>query len=140
MASKIFIDINILIDFLDPKRLKHIDAAELLDKAESGICMPYATESVLNTVAYLVRKDFNAKAVSAVFEHLLTFLEIIPVYKNAYQYALRNVANDVEDAVLYQAALENNIDYFITNDLKDFRKIATVSLPVKTAAELLKLL
>lgn len=36
MGFKLFIDINTLVDLLDDERASHKDAAELIDRAESG--------------------------------------------------------------------------------------------------------
>jgi hypothetical protein len=47
---------------------------------------------------------------------------------------------DVEDAIQYFTALENEeIDYFITRNIKDFRP-SDIHLPVLTPSQFLKLL
>jgi predicted nucleic acid-binding protein len=44
---------------------------------------------------------------------------------------------DIEDAILYQIALENNCRYFITSNLEDFISIAHPSLKVMSPDEFL---
>ena len=139
MVYKIFLDINILIDFLDSKRLHHQDAVQLITKAEAGSCDVFVTESVLNTTAYLVRKDYDAIAIKPVFKGLLAFTEIIPVDNFIYQLGIQKSVTDLEDAVLYAAASHARLDYFMTNDLKDFNKLANLSLPILQANQFLKL-
>ena len=55
------------------------------------------------------------------------------IVQNAY----KNAKNDLEDAVLYQIALEHKMDYFISSDVKDFKKIAKNSLPIVSAKKML---
>ncbi len=140
MAFKILIDTNILIDLLDAKRLNHQAAIDLFNEAENNNLSVFVSESVLNTTAYLVRKDYSVKQIKDVFQHLLSFVEIIPVNNFTYTAGLQMAVNDLEDAILYSAALAKRLDYFITNDIKDLRKIELAALPVMQAKDVLKLI
>lgn len=140
MANKIFSDINILIDLLDSKRKHHAEAVHLLNEAEKGNCYIFITESVLNTTAYLIRKDYSTIKLKELFNHLLSFAELIPVSSFIYSSGLQRMVNDVEDAILYAAALSANLDFFVTNDTKDFKKLEIPSLPVVSAREFLLLI
>ena len=137
MAYKIFLDINILIDLLDDKRSNHLGAVRLIDRAEAGACYAFVTESVLNTTAYLIRKDYTPPKLRQLFNHLLSFVELIPVTTLIYTSGVQRTINDVEDAILYTAALHASVDFFITDDMKDFRKLEIPALPVMTATEFL---
>ncbi len=140
MAFKIFLDINVLIDLLDNKRSNHTYAVSLIDKTEAASCYGFVTESVLNTTAYLIRKDYSPAKVRQFFTDLLSFVELIPVTTFVYTLGLQHMKNDVEDAILYTAALHASVDYFITNDTKDFRKLEIPALPIMTAKEFLLLI
>jgi predicted nucleic acid-binding protein len=140
MAFKLFIDINIIVDLLDSDRSGHSDAVKLIDEAEAGRCMCFVTESVLNTTAYLVRKDYNVASLTKMFNHLLSFIQLLPVYTKTYQFALHLAVNDIEDAVLYQTAIDNKLDYFVTRDIEDLKRIAINAVPIKSAKEVLKLI
>lgn len=137
MAHKVFLDINILIDLLDNKRSNHSDAVNLINRAESNDCYAFVTESVLNTTAYLIRKDYSPAKVRQLFNHLLAFTELIPVTTLIYTAGLQRTVNDVEDAILYAAALHASLNFFITDDIKDFKKLEIPALPVITAKEFL---
>jgi predicted nucleic acid-binding protein len=138
MAYKIFLDINILIDLLDEQRLHHSSAVELIHKAENNICLAHVTESVLNTTAYLIRKDYPPAKLIALFNHLLSFTQVIPVDTITYSAGLQKAVNDIEDAVIYAAALKHKLDFFITNDLKDFKKLEQPYLPIVQAKSFLQ--
>ena len=137
MAYKIFLDINILIDLLDNKRANHPYALSVINHAEAGDCYAYVTESVLNTTAYLIRKDYPPAKLRQLFNHLLAFVELIPVTTLIYTNGVQRTVNDVEDAILYTAALHSSLDFFLTNDIKDFKKLQIPALPVMTAKEFL---
>jgi len=137
MAYKIFLDINILIDLLDNKRSNHSDAVSLMNYAEASACYALVTESVLNTTAYLIRKDYPPAKLRQLFNHLLAFVELIPVTTLIYTSGLQRTINDVEDAILYAAALHASVDYFITDDTKDFKKLEIPALPIMTAKDFL---
>ena len=137
MAYKIFLDINILIDLLDNKRTNHPYAVSVINLAEAHDGYAYVTESVLNTTAYLIRKDYPPAKLRQLFNHLLAFVELIPVTTLIYTNGVQRAINDVEDAILYTAALHTSVDFFITNDIKDFKKLEIPALPVMTAKEFL---
>ena len=140
MAFNIFLDINIVADLLDNKRLWHKEASALFAAAEKEDINCYVSESVLNTTAYIVSKNLPVTTTVSIFSYLLSFIKVLPISNKIYIEALQNVKNDIEDSVLYQIALSEKMDYFITNDLKDFKKIENSSLPVIQAKQLLELL
>jgi len=138
MAFKVFFDINILIDLLDKNRLNHQDAITIVRDAEEGNINGFVSESVLNTTAYLIRKDFSTKQIIQLVNHLLSFVQVIPINTISYLSGLQRTINDIEDSILYSAALHEGLDFFITNDIKDFKKIEIAALPVIQARELHK--
>ena len=137
MARKVFLDINILVDLFDAKRKNHTDAIRLIAECEEKNCIAFLTESVLNTTAYLIRKDCSPQEITELFSHLLQFVELIPVNSVMYSAGLQRVSNDVEDAVLYTAAIHAGVKFFITSNIKDFKKLEIPALPIITAADFL---
>jgi predicted nucleic acid-binding protein len=135
MATKIFVDINIFIDLFDNKRANHQDAIVLFEHLENSNCNGFVTECVLNTTAYLVRKDYTADKLKLMFQHLLSFVQLIPVSNSIYSNALNFNSPDIEDAVLYAAAIDAKLNYFITSNHKDFKKMEIASLPILSLKE-----
>ncbi|HEX5153318.1 MAG TPA: type II toxin-antitoxin system VapC family toxin [Parafilimonas sp.] len=137
MDCKFFLDTNIIVDYLLPGREHHIDAKELLKEADGFFVQAFFSESVVNTAAYLVQKIINVQDLKILINDLVSFITVLPCTNIIIKHAYHNAKNDLEDAVLYQIALENNIDYFITGNKKDFKKIVQPSLPVFTAREMI---
>lgn len=140
MGFKIFLDTNIIIDFFDARRSEHETAVQLFDCAEKNIVAAKTSETALNTTVYILRKEFRTDAMKAMLNDLLSFLDILPCSNALYRRALLLNANDLEDAVLYQLALESRLDYFVTSNKKDFKNMVSPLLPVVSAKEMMKLL
>ena len=140
MANKIFLDINIMVDFIDSSRQEHQAAKDLFNQIEQQNIQAYFSESVINTSGYLVRKVVPLPVFNKLILRLLELIKILPCSNIIVEQAYKNGKGDLEDAVLYQIALSNRLDYFITNDKKDFNKIAHPSLKVVSASEALALL
>lgn len=139
MATKVFIDVNIMIDFFDGDRKEHDAAKQLFRLIENGKITAYISESVLNTTAYLVRKSIPIAIFKQLIKELIEFIYVLPCTNGVVKEAYEHAKNDLEDAVLYYLALAHETDYFITSNKKDFNKLATAKLPVLSSRELLKL-
>lgn len=140
MAFKVFFDTNIIVDFFIAKRLGHEDAKTLISAVENNIIKGYFSECVVNTTAYLVRKSVALNEFREEMDEMLTLVKILPCTNNIARAAYAISQNNLEDAVLYQIAFENKMDYFITSDLKDLKKIAHPSLPIINATQMAELL
>jgi len=101
MANKIFLDINILVDFVDATRAEHQTAKDLFNLIEERKIQAYLSESVINTTAYLVRKAIHVKVFTNLIIRLLEFVDVLSCNNSVIEYACRIVKNDFEDAVLY---------------------------------------
>ena len=75
-----------------------------------------------------------------ILKNLNQKLKILPCTNLQVMIALQEQPPDFEDALLYQIALHHQMDYFVTSNIKDFKKIQQASLPVIRAKELNKIL
>ncbi len=139
MIYKIFLDINILIDFFVASRLNHKHAREIFSLAERKLVKGYISESVISTTAWLLRKDYPAKELRNIFDKMLDLFSLLSCNERICKDAFNSNIPDIEDAVLYHIALHNRIDYFITNDKTDFKNVK-INLPVLTSPQLINLL
>ncbi len=140
MAFKIFLDVNILIDFLDAERKEHAQAKLLFEAIEKKKVKAHFFESVINTTAYIIRKKIKINLFKELMQELLLLIKVLPCTNKIVEDAYANAKNDLEDAVLYQIAFDNKMDYFLTSDNKDFVKIANGSLPILSTNKLLELI
>jgi predicted nucleic acid-binding protein len=139
MGTKIFLDINVLVDFFDPLRAGHSNAKKLFAEMENLEVSGYVSESVLNTTAYILRKQFLPTELREILTDFLSLVDLLPCSVHTYLNSLKSAGNDIEDALLYQIAKENGLDYFITEDKKDFKKFSLPALPVISTKEFLNI-
>lgn len=140
MAYKIFLDTNIVLDIFHHERPFHKDAIELFYYLDENKITAFFSESVLTTMAYVLRKSMSMSQINKIILNLnkkVILLSCFPLLINA---SISNDPPDFEDALLYEIALHHQMDYFITSNIKDFRSIQRANLPVMNAKNFNKLL
>jgi len=140
MVYNIFLDTNIIIDFLDPLRPFHNDSNILFKMLEEGRFKAHYSESVVTTTAYVIRKDFSKNNISEIMGNLNRQIILLACTAQYIKSAVRMLPPDFEDALLYEIALHHQMDYFITSNIKDFRSIQRTNLPVMNTKNFNKLL
>lgn len=136
MASKIFLDANILLDFL-LKRADYPDAKKviklILDKKARG----YITPSIVHNTGYWVTKAYGNLKAKELLLALLSDLTVIDCSHQIAVVALNSRIDDIEDALQYFTAIQHKLDIFLSRD-KKLQKSAIPSLPVYNIKEFLK--
>ena len=140
MACSIFLDVNIIVDFFLEDRAGHEDAVQIISAAEKRTINICLSESVINTTVYLTRKSVTADIFKQGLNEMLLFGRVLPCNNSIIRQAYSIAKNDLEDAVLYQLAMHHRLDYFVTSDVKDFKKIQHPLLPVVTAKKMVELI
>ncbi|MFT4092364.1 MAG: type II toxin-antitoxin system VapC family toxin [Niabella sp.] len=138
MGYKLFLDTNIVVDYFIADRSTHEDAIALFTKISNMEVKAYFSESVINTASYLIRKHVSSSDLKIVMMDLLNYIQVLPCSNLIISEAYTNAANDLEEAVLYQIALRGKMDYFITSNIKDFKKIKLPSVEVLSAKQFLQ--
>ena len=132
--KKIFLDTNILIDFIEG-RPGAKEAAEVLRYANAGKFEVAASALTYTTIAYIVGKKHSQQEVCQTLDSLNTIVGILDLDSQLIQVAIKEPCKDFEDRVQYECAIANHYEAVITNNKKDF--IDFCKLPLLTAAELL---
>ena len=138
MASKIFLDSNIVLDFLDNKRPHHEQAVSLFLEIESGLYEAFISETVITNTDYILRKQATRAQRVSLYNDLLRLLNLLPCSAHTCQAAFRVEFVDIEDCILYQIATEAHLDYFITNDLKLLKHFSSHKPAATTPGRLLR--
>lgn len=130
MASKVFLDANILLDFT-LKRDEYEQSKQIITLAINGTIQAFITPSIVHIVGYWLTKAYgNAKAK----ELLLTLMADVTVIDLPHEIvlnALHSKINDIKDALQYYTAIHHKLDYFISRD-KLLQKQSIPILPVYT--------
>jgi len=140
MAYKVFLDTNIVLDIFHRDRPFYDDAVQLFYHLDENKFTAFYSESVLTTVAYVLRKTIKATEINLAIMNLNKKIHFLSCYSTLVDKSLLKDPPDFEDGLLYEIALHHQLDYFITSNTRDFKRIQNEMLPVMNAKEFNKLL
>lgn len=127
----IFLDTNILVDFLANRSPFTEEAREVFELAEAGQLNLFTSTHSLVTTHYLLKKYEEEPVLRDRLSLLSEIVELLDVSQNVIKNALRSTHKDFEDAVQMGTAESfHAIDYIITRNLKDFKssRIPAISI------------
>jgi predicted nucleic acid-binding protein len=133
MASKIFLDANILLDFT-LQREAYDEAKQVLDIVITGQAQAFTTPSVIHIAGYYLTKFYGSKKTKDLLLGILLDVTIIDLTHEMTVMALSSKFDDIEDSLQYYAAVDYKLDYFISRD-KQLKKDSIPVLPVYTPRE-----
>lgn len=136
MASKVFIDANLILD-LSLQRENYEAARNILQYGINGRIKLFTTPSIIHITAYWVNKAYGANRTKQLLLALLNDVQVIDCNHETTLLALNSNMDDIEDALQYYTALKFDMEYFISADRK-LKKLSIPQLPVYTSQELLK--
>lgn len=141
MGYKIFADTNIFLDVILQRGADWQHAEAILLLAEDRKIELFTSASSLLNIMYALRRyKLSAKEINDTAINILSFTKLINPDDMVFAIALHSDFKDKEDAVQYYTALkEENIKYFVTSNLKDF-KHAMFSLKIISPSQLSSIL
>ncbi len=134
----IFMDTNVVIDFLANRQPFSLDAARLFNMSVEGRIKIYISAVSYNNIYYVLRQSLTNNATIKLLESLADMTEITDVNDKVIRQSLKTDFKDYEDAIQYYSALTiPTVDFIVTRNTKDFKKS---SLPVLTSIEAIALI
>lgn len=118
--KKVFLDTNILIDILLDRDLDGISIKKIAPYLKDSKVF-LSTLSVHITFYILKIKPNSIMHKSAV--DLINTMNLVPLSNILVGISMKSNLNDFEDTLQYYSALDQNCDYILTRDIKDFEKI-----------------
>ncbi|MFN3444250.1 MAG: type II toxin-antitoxin system VapC family toxin [Bacteroidia bacterium] len=134
----LFLDTNLLIDFLADRKPFSLEAAKLFNFSFKKKVTIYVAGVSYNNIYYILRQSCSHSETIKILSELEEWTETIDVSKDVIKKALNSSFKDFEDAIQYNCAKTlNKIDCIVTRDTKDFK---TSSIPTMTPKEALTML
>lgn len=114
----VFLDTNILVDFVMPGRTGHKYAEYIMKAVESGQLLAYSSTQSLLDLAYVFTKGSKARIpeIGHLIQDLCKTLIVCDTMTHHVSLAAAHYSNDFEDAVLAATAMDAYCDLIITND------------------------
>jgi predicted nucleic acid-binding protein len=132
-VKHIFIDTNVIIDFLANRHPFSKDAARLFNMAVEGKARVYISAVSYNNIYYILRQSLTNQVTIKLLDELAEITEIADVTNAIIRQSLKTDFSDYEDAIQYYCALSlPKIDFIVTRNTRDFKKSA---LPVLNPSE-----
>ena len=122
MKEKVYLDTDIIMDFLTGRDKFFAPAAEIFRSIEEGEIQAYVSSLILWNLYYWLERHTDGKDARSKIKKLRLLLEVISVDGKIIDQALDSGMKDFEDAVQYYAALSAGIEIFLTRNKKDYRK------------------
>ncbi|WP_298238510.1 PIN domain-containing protein [uncultured Algibacter sp.] len=135
MSKRIFIDTNVMLDFLGARKPFYESIAKIATLAEKEKLIMVVSPISFATVNYFLSKFENEKISKEKLRKFKIISEICPLNEQTIEKGLNSSIKDFEDALQYFSATESECEIIITRNGKDFKKSL---LPVMTADEFLK--
>lgn len=133
---KVFIDTNVLLDFMCRREPFYADAYNIVRKAAMHeIELAVSALTIINT-QYTARKyEFSADDISSTIRNLLTLISVSPIDGEMVRYAYSVEDKDKEDVLQYMSARSIEADYIVSRDKKGFANSPIVVLTPKEFLE-----
>ena len=136
----VFLDANVFLDAI-LKRTDNYEACQFLltESRNSLLRLKTSPSCLLHVIYFLKKAGIDNSAVIPIMENLLRVVSLASADEKIFQTALQAGFSDLEDAIQYHTALQvNDIDYFITSNIKDYKKTSS-GLPAVTPAQFITL-
>ena len=134
----IFLDTNVIIDFLADRKPYSDEAALLFHQSLTGKLTIHVSALSFNNIYYILRRQYSHNECIKMLQTLSEWTTILDASKKIIIKSLQSDFSDFEDALQYFTALSHSaIEFIVTRNTKDFKKS---KLPVMTPAELLSII
>jgi predicted nucleic acid-binding protein len=138
MAFRIFLDVEVLLDFtLKREDRAYATARQLIEWAVKGRVQVFVTATVIRDIGRALTKAYGVDQAKELLLALLAEIQIIDAGYETTVNALHSRMGDIPEALSYYTALHHRLDYFITRDT-NLSKAAIPVLPVCTPEEFIK--
>ncbi len=136
MKDKLFIDTDIILDIALTRQPHFYSSACIFSLMESKSVVGYTSSLIVSNIYYIIRKLDSHKTAINYISKMRLFINILSVDDEIISLALDSNFKNFEDAIHYYCAYNNNMDYLITRNVKDYAK---AHMKVHTPVEYLKL-
>ena len=135
--QRIFLDTNIVVDFLGEREKVYEASAKVLTLADQKKIKIFTTSNTISTSYYLLSKYENSKVAMEKIRKFKLLCSISIMDDEVVEKAINSDFKDFEDAMQYFSAVATKCDLIITRNEKDFKNAL---IPVMNAESYLQTL
>ena len=127
---KVFLDTNILMDFVDNRENREY-AKNIIELGKCGIIQLFASHLSFANMGYILRHRTQEER----YRMIRNATTVLPCDATQLDCALATPVKDYEDMLQYQCALAAGCDVIVTNNKRDFYEFCQI--PFLTSEEFL---
>ena len=128
--KKIFLDTNIILDFLGEGEGFYEASAKIMTLADKKKIQVYTSPSSISNVFYVLTRYENSKIALEKIRKFKLLCSMSVMDDEVVEKAINSDFKDFEDAMQYFSALASNCNIIITRNEKDFKN---AMIPVMNA-------
>ena len=126
--TKVYIDCNILIDWLvDREPFSHY-ASKIIELTEKKKISSYISALTLANTYYVIAKVLGKKISDQFLNDSVKLFRFVDMPENVIRKAIEKKFRDFEDDLHYYTSVENKLDFIITRNKKDFKSEDIVTI------------
>jgi len=134
--TEIFIDTDVIIDFLIDRKPHSREAAIIFTLIEQRKIRGYVSSLTFSNLYYVIRKVESHNKVISKLDSISKILTILKVDQQIIKDSIASGLSDFEDSIQYNCALDfKKIDVLITRNTKDYKNS---EIPIMTPSDYLK--
>lgn len=128
--KKIFLDTNIILDFLGEREGFYEASAKIMTLADKKKIQVYTSPSSISNAFYVLTRYENSKIALEKIRKFKLLCSMSVMDDEVVEKAINSDFKDFEDAMQYFSALASNCNIIITRNEKDFKN---AMIPVMNA-------
>ncbi len=135
---KVFVDTNVIANWLIPTNVYHSEATEFMRLCFGGMFLPFVSSHSLTDLFYITRKYFTPTERFDFIRLLINSFTVLTEDSTEFSDAIGLGSPDLEDALQIVCAERENVDFIITENIKDFSLSSVPVLSIESALKKLK--
>lgn len=117
----IFIDTNIMLDYLANRMPFAKDAMRILDYSKKKKIHIYLSSLSYHQINYILRKQYSKQQTKSILNNIFKWTNCLSINSDIVKQSLDAEMNDFEDALQYYTAIKSgNIHCIVTRNKRDF--------------------
>ncbi len=120
--SKVFLDTNVILDFLMDRQPFSNDISEIFQLSIDSAMELCVSAVSITDISYIIGRIEGKRSARSKTKKLLGLIKVEPVDESMIKLALLSKFKDFEDAVQYFCAKEAGHRIIVTRNIKDYKR------------------
>ena len=120
--KKVFLDTNVLLDFLLDREPFHLDIAEIIELSINESFKLCVSSITVTDICYIIGRSEGIKAANKKTKKILQLVTVENVGESTVHKSSNSKFKDFEDGVQNYCAIEAKHEIIVTRNVKDFKE------------------